>query len=119
MARVKRGFKARQRRNKVFDAAKGYRGARNNRYKTAIHVVRRAMAYQYRDRRRRKRDFRRLWVTRINAAARAGGLRYCDFMHGLKQRGIQLDRSVLADLAVNDEAAFQNLIQEAKQGLAS
>ena len=118
MARAKRGFKARRRRKKILGLAKGFRGARNSRYRTAVHVVRRALAYQYRDRRAKKREFRRLWISRINAAARAGGLRYSEFMNGLKKQGIELDRSVLADLAINDQAAFSALVQQAKSGLS-
>ena len=118
MARAKRGVKARRRRKKVLDLASGYRGSRNSRYRTAIHVVRRALAYAYRDRRVKKREFRRLWITRINAAARAEGLRYSEFINGLKKTGIEMDRSVLADLALNDQQAFKGLVQQAKQALA-
>jgi large subunit ribosomal protein L20 len=118
MTRAKRGFKARRRRKKILALASGFRGSRNSRFRTAIHVVRRALKFSYRDRRVRKRDFRKLWIVRINAAARAGGLRYSEFMHGLKVRGITLDRSVLADLALNDAAAFSQLVQEAKTALA-
>lgn len=118
MTRAKRGFKARRRRKKILALAKGFRGSRNSRFRTAIHVVRRALKFSYRDRRVRKRDFRRLWIVRINAAARAAGLRYSEFIHGLKVRGIILDRSVLADLALHDEGAFTQLVQEAKVGLA-
>ena len=118
MTRAKRGFKARRRRKKILALASGFRGSRNSRFRTAIHVVRRALKFSYRDRRVRKRDFRKLWIVRINAAARAGGLRYSEFMHGLKVRGITLDRSVLADLALNDAPAFTQLVQEAKTALA-
>ncbi len=118
MTRAKRGFKARRRRKKILALASGFRGSRNSRFRTAIHVVRRALKFSYRDRRVRKRDFRQLWIVRINAAARAGGLRYSEFMHGLKLRGVALDRSVLADLALHDQAAFTNLVQEAKAALA-
>ena len=118
MTRAKRGFKARRRRKKILALASGFRGARNSRFRTAIHVVRRALVFSYRDRRRRRRDFRRLWIVRINAASREGGLRYSEFMAGLKRRGIALDRSVLADLALNDTAAFTKLVMEAKAGLA-
>lgn len=117
MTRAKRGFKARRRRKKILALASGFRGSRNNRFKTAIHVVRRALKYSYRDRRRRRRDFRELWIVRINAAARANGLKYSEFMNGLRKRGVGLDRSVLADLALNDQAAFAQLVQEAKVGL--
>ena len=118
MARAKRGFKARRRRKKILARASGFRGSRKNRFRTAIHVVRRALAYAYRDRRVKKREFRKLWIIRINAAARAGGLKYSEFMNGLKKKGIDLDRSVLADLALNDQPAFTKLIQEAKTALA-
>ena len=118
MPRAKRGFKARRRRKKMIDRAKGFRGSRNSRFRTVIHVVRRALAFAYRDRRVKKREFRALWIARINAASRASGLRYNEFVSGLKKRGITLDRSVLADIAVNDEAAFAQLVQEAKAGLA-
>ncbi len=117
MSRVKRGFKARRRRKKVLDLASGYRGSRNSRFKTAIHVVRRALCFAYRDRKVKKRDFRSLWIIRINAAARASGLKYSEFMNGLSKSGISLDRSVLADLAVNDNQAFVALVNQAKQAL--
>ena len=117
MPRAKRGFKARRRRKKILALASGFRGSRNSRFRTAIHVVRRALVFSYRDRRRKKRDFRALWITRINAAARAGGLKYSQFMHGLKVKGITLDRSVLAELALNDGPAFTKLVHEAKAGL--
>ena len=119
MTRAKRGFKARRRRKKILALASGYRGSRNSRYRTAIHVVRRALKFSYRDRRVRRREFRRLWIVRINAAAREAGLKYSEFMHGLKARGITLDRSVLADMALNDQAAFTQLVQEAKAGLTA
>ena len=118
MSRVKRGFKARRRRKRVLDLAKGFRGSRNNRFKTAIHVVKRALAFAYRDRRVKKREFRKLWIIRINAAARAAGLKYSEFMNGLKKSGIELDRSVLADMAVNDQAGFTALVSKAKVALA-
>ncbi len=119
MSRVKRGFKARQRRKKTLELAKGFRGTRKSYFKTAIHVVRRALVYAYRDRRVKKRDFRSLWIVRINAASRECGLRYSEFMHGLKLAGIDLDRSVLADFALNDPQAFQTLASQAKAALAS
>ncbi len=118
MPRAKRGFKARRRRKKVLARAKGFRGSRNSRFRTAIHVVRRALAFAYRDRRVKKREFRKLWIARINAASRAAGLRYSELIDGLKKRGIILDRSVLAELAVNDAPAFNQLVAEAKAGLA-
>lgn len=118
MARAKRGFKARRRRKKIFALAKGFRGARKNRFRNSIHVVRRSLVYAYRDRRVKKREFRKLWIVRINAAVRAAGLRYSEFIHGLKKAQINLDRSVLADLALNQPAAFAELVNSAKAALA-
>ncbi|MEN9834160.1 MAG: hypothetical protein RL011_353 [Pseudomonadota bacterium] len=118
MTRAKRGFKARRRRKKILALASGFRGSRKNRFRTAIHVVRRALKFSYRDRRARKGDFRQLWIIRINAAARAAGMKYSELMFGLKKRGITLDRSVLAELALHDELAFTKLVQEAKTALA-
>ena len=118
MSRVKRGFKARRRRKKILGLAKGFRGSRKNRIKTASHVVKRALAFSFRDRRVRKRDFRRLWITRINAASRASGLRYSEFMAGLKKAEIKLDRSVLANLAIDDPKAFEVLVGKARAALA-
>jgi large subunit ribosomal protein L20 len=106
MPRVKRGFKARQRRNKVLKAAKGFRGGHSKLYKTAFITLSRARMFAYRDRRTRKRDFRSLWITRINAAARQNGLSYSKLMGGLHKAGIDLDRKVLADMAVKDPTAF-------------
>ena len=114
MSRVKRGFKARRRRRKILDLAKGYRGSRSTRYATAIHVVRRALVYAYKHRRFKKREFRMLWIARINAAARANGIKYSELIHGLKLKGITLDRSVLADMAVNDEQAFSQLVAKVR-----
>ncbi len=114
MARAKRGFKARRRRKKVLGLAKGFRGSRNSRFKTAVHVVKRSLAFSYRDRKVKKRDMRSYWIVRINAAARASGLRYSEFMNGLKKSNILLDRSVLADLAVNDPTGFVDLVGLAK-----
>ena len=118
MSRVKRGFKARRRRKRVLDLAKGFKMARNSRFRTAIHVVRRALCYAYRDRRVKKRDFRRLWIVRINAASRMAGLKYSEFMNGLKRAGIKLDRSVLDDLAIHDQAGFNQLVETARKSLA-
>jgi large subunit ribosomal protein L20 len=118
MARAKRGFKARRRRKKIFALAKGFRGARKNRFRNSIHVVRRSLVYAYRDRRVKKREFRKLWIVRINAAVRAAGLRYSEFIHGLKKANITLDRSVLADLALNQPAAFADIVNSAKAALA-
>ena len=117
MARVKRGFKARQRRKKILTLAKGFRGSRNSRFKTAVHVVKRALAFAFRDRRAKKRDFRRLWIVRINAASRANGLRYSELINGLTKAGVKIDRSVLADLALNNPTAFADLTQKAKTAL--
>ncbi|MBN2033959.1 MAG: 50S ribosomal protein L20 [Deltaproteobacteria bacterium] len=106
MPRVKRGFKARQRRNKVLKAARGFRGGHSKLFKTAFITLSRARMFAYRDRRTRKRDFRNLWIMRINAAARQNGLSYSKFMGGLHKAGIDLDRKTLADMAVNDPTAF-------------
>lgn len=109
--RVKRGFKARQRRNKILKEAKGFRGGHSKLYKTAFITVTRARVFEYRDRKVRKRDFRRLWITRINAAARERGLSYSKLMGGLREAGIELDRKVLAEMAVSDPAAFGKVVQ--------
>ena len=115
MPRVKRGFKARRRRKKVLKAAKGYRGARSKQFKAASIAVKRAGMYAYRDRKNRKREFRRLWIMRINAAAREHGLSYSKLMGGLRKAGILLDRKVLADIAVRDPAAFSQVASMAQQ----
>lgn len=107
--RVKRGFKARRRRNKVLKLARGYRAGRSKLFRTATDALDKALMYAYRDRRVRKRDFRRLWIARINAAARMNNLSYSKFMHGLKLSNIQLDRKVLADLAVSDPSSFSKI----------
>lgn len=109
MSRVKRGFKARRRRKKVLKAAKGYRGGHSKQYRTAETAVMRTGMYEYRDRRVRKRDFRKLWIIRINAAARAHGLSYSRLMGALNKAGVVLDRKVLADMAVNDPTGFARL----------
>ena len=114
MPRVKRGFKARQRRNKILKAAKGFRGGHSKLYKTAFITLSRARMFAYRDRRNRKRDFRSLWIARINAAARENGLSYSKLMGGLHKAGIELDRKVLADMAVNDPTAFSEVVQMVK-----
>lgn len=118
MSRVKRGFKARRRRNKLMDLAKGFRGSRKNRIKTVSHVVKKALSYAYRDRKVKKREFRKLWIIRINAAARLNGLRYSEFMNGLKKANIELDRSVLANIAIEEPTAFKDLVDQAKKALA-
>jgi large subunit ribosomal protein L20 len=107
--RVKRGFKARRRRKKVLKLAKGFRGGRSKLFRTAADSVDKALNYAYRDRKARKRDFRRLWITRINAGARMNNLSYSKFMHGLKQAAVDLDRKVLAELAVSDPQAFAQI----------
>ncbi len=117
MSRVTRGPKARRRRNKVLKHAKGFRGGRRKLFRTAINAVERSWQYSYRDRRTRKRDMRRLWITRINAAARLSGLSYSSFIYGLDQAGVDLDRKVLADIAVSDEKAFAQLVGLAKEQL--
>ena len=109
MPRVKRGFKARRRRKKILKAAKGYRGGHSKQLRTADTAVSRAGMYAYRDRRTRKREFRSLWIVRINAAARENGLSYSRLIGGLQKAGIILDRKVLADMAVNDPAGFSRL----------
>ena len=114
MPRVKRGFKARQRRNKILKAAKGFRGGHSKLYKTAFITLSRARMFAYRDRRNRKRDFRSLWIARINAAARENGLSYSKLMGGLHKAGVELDRKMLADMAVNDPAAFTHVANLAK-----
>ena len=115
MSRATNNSASRQRRNKVLDRAKGFRGGRSKLYRTAASSVDRSLAYAYRDRRQKKRNFRQLWITRINAAARMHGLSYSKFMHGLKAASIEIDRKVLADLAMNDEAGFAKLAEVAKQ----
>ena len=115
--RVKRGFKARRRRNKVLKLAKGFRGGRSKLYRTAADSVDKALMYAYRDRKARKRDYRKLWIIRINAAARMNDLSYSRFMHGLKLSGIDLDRKVLADLAVSDPAGFSMIAAKAAEQL--
>ena len=111
--RVKRGFKARRRRNKVLKLARGFRGSRSKLYRTAADSANKALMYAYRDRRTRKRDFRKLWIIRINAGARMNNLSYNKFIHGLKLANIELDRKVLADLAVNDPAGFSKIVSKA------
>ncbi len=118
MARVKRGVTARARHKKVLNEAKGYYGARRKTYRSAKQAVIKAGQYAYRDRRAKKREFRRLWIVRINAAARQYGLSYSRFMNGLNKAEIDIDRKVLADLAVHDLAAFGALAEKAKASLA-
>ncbi len=117
MARVKRGVVARRRHRKVLSRAKGYYGARRKVFRVAKQAVIKAGQYSYRDRRQRKRDFRSLWIQRINAAARENGLSYSRFINGLKRAEVEIDRKVLADLAVNDKAAFKALAEKAQSSL--
>jgi large subunit ribosomal protein L20 len=114
MGRVKRSVAARKRRRKVLDQASGYWGTKHSSYKRAKEQVQRSLRYAYRDRRVRKREFRRLWIARINAAARDNGMTYGDFMHGLKLAGVELDRKILAELAVHEPAAFAALVAQAR-----
>ena len=117
MPRVKGGSKTRQRRNKVLKMAKGYVQGRGRLYRTAVDAVHRALAYSYRHRRTKKRDFRRLWITRINAAARIHGLSYSRLMDALRKAHIELDRKILADLAVSDPATFSKIAEKAKASI--
>ena len=119
MARVKRGVIARRRHKKIMAKAKGYYGARSRSYRLAIQAVIKAGQYQYRDRRQRKRQFRALWITRINAAARLNGLSYSRLIDGLKKASVEIDRRVLADIAVHDAQAFSALADKAKASLAA
>ena len=117
MPRVKGGSKTRQRRKKVLKMAKGYVGGRGRLYRTAVDAVHRALAYSYRHRRTKKRDFRRLWITRINAASRIHGLSYSRLMDALRKAHVELDRKILADLAVSDPAAFSKIAEKAKASI--
>jgi large subunit ribosomal protein L20 len=119
MARVKRGNNRVQRRKKLLRLAKGYWGAKSRLHRYAKEAVERGLKFAYAGRKQKKRDFRGLWIIRINAAAHTNGLNYSQFMHGLKLADVQLDRKLLADLAVNDEAAFTELANMAKQALAT
>jgi large subunit ribosomal protein L20 len=118
MPRVKRSVHARKKRRKVLEEAKGYRGTKHSSYRRAKEQVQRSLKYAYRDRRVRKRDFRKLWIVRINAGARENGLSYNQFIHGLKLAEIELDRKVLAELAVSDPAFFTSLADKARAALA-
>ena len=118
MSRVKRGVVARRRHKKVLKQAKGYYGARSRVFRVAKQAVTKAGQYAYRDRRQRKRQFRSLWITRINAASRANGMSYSRLIAGLKKANIELDRRVLSELAVNDKVAFKTLVESAKTALA-
>lgn len=114
MARVKRGVHKRKHRRKVLEAASGYRGARSRRFKVAKEQLLHSMSYAYRDRRDRKGEFRRLWIVRINAAARSNGISYSRLIEGLQRAGVEVDRKMLAELAVNDPATFTALVETAK-----
>ena len=116
--RVKRSVHARKKRRKTLARAKGYRGQAHSSYKRAKETLLKADGYAYRDRRNRKRDFRRLWITRINAAARQEGMSYSQFMHGLREAGIELDRKVLADIAVRDPETFRRFAERAREAVA-
>jgi large subunit ribosomal protein L20 len=119
MARVKRGVTAHARHKKVLDLAKGYRGRGSKAYRVAIEKVEKGLQYAYRDRRNKKREFRGLWIQRINAGARLNGLTYSQFMDGLKKSGIEVDRKVLADIAAQEPESFVLLVEQAKTALAS
>ncbi|MCI8983405.1 MAG: 50S ribosomal protein L20 [Hungatella sp.] len=118
MARVKGGMNARRRHNKVLKMAKGYRGARSKQYRIAKQSVMRALASSYAGRKQRKRQFRQLWIARINAAARINGLSYSKFMYGLKLAGVEMNRKVLSDMAINDAEGFAKLAALAKEKIA-
>ncbi len=117
MARVKRGVTAHARHKKVLKAAKGYQGARSRTYRVAVQAVTKAGQYAYRDRRQKKRQFRALWIVRINAAARQHDLSYSQLINGLKKANIEIDRKVLSDLAINDKEAFKSIAEQAKAAL--
>ena len=117
MPRVKRGVTARARHKKVMKAAKGYYGARSRVYRVAVQAVTKAGQYAYRDRRQKKRQFRQLWIARINAASRQNGLSYSRFINGLKKASIEIDRKILADIAVHDKGTFTALVEKAKAAL--
>jgi large subunit ribosomal protein L20 len=119
MSRVKRSVHARKKRRKVLNEAKGYYGRKHSSYRFAKEQVQRSGMYAYRDRRNRKREFRRLWIVRINAAARAEGSSYSDLMHGLKLAGVEVNRKMLADIAVNDRDAFRRFVELAREGAAA
>ena len=116
MARVKGALRTRRRHKKVLKLAKGYWGSKSRSFRVANQAVMKSLVYAYRDRRAKKRDFRKLWITRINAAARINSLSYSKFINGLKKADIKLDRKVLSDMAVNDPAGFAQLVERVKQG---
>ena len=117
MPRASNRVASRRRRKKIMKDAKGYRGSRRKRYKLAKNAVEKGLEHAYRDRRRKKRDFRRLWITRINAAARQNGLTYSRMIHGLDEAGVEINRKMLADMAINDTVAFAQLVETAKASL--
>ena len=114
MARVKGAMATRKRHKRVLKLAKGYRGAKSKLYKTANQAVMKSLSYAYRDRKAKKRDFRQLWIARINAAARMNGISYSKFMSGLKNKGIEINRKMLAEIAVSDPEAFKSLVDQVK-----
>ena len=119
MTRVKRSVHARKKRRATLERTKGFRGEANSNYRRAKEALMKADSYAYRDRRNKKRDFRRLWITRINAAARQNGMSYSEFMHGLKLAGVELDRKVLADIAVRDADTFRRFADTAREAVAA
>ena len=119
MTRVKRSVNARKKRRSVLEQTKGFRGEAHSNYRRAKEALLKADAYAYRDRRNRKRDFRKLWITRINAAARLNGMSYSQFIHGLQEAGVELDRKILADMAVNDADTFRRFAERAREALAA
>ena len=119
MSRVKRSVHARKKRRATLERTKGFRGQAHSSYKRAKEALLKADTYAYRDRRNKKRDFRRLWIVRINAAARQEGMSYSQFMHGLKEAGIELDRKVLADMAVRDPETFRRFAEKAREAVAA
>ena len=119
MPRVKRGVNVKRRHKKILKMAKGYRGSNSKTFKIANQAVMKSLAYAYRDRRNRKRDFRRLWITRINAAARLNGMSYSTMVNGLKKAGVEINRKMLAELAISDSQAFSQLVEVAKEKLNS
>lgn len=114
MARVKGAMNTRKRHKKILKLAKGYRGAKSKLYRTANQAVMKSLSYAYRDRKQKKRNFRQLWIARINAATRANGMSYSKFMNGLKKNGIEINRKMLAEIAVSDPAAFTKLVEKVK-----
>lgn len=118
MPRVKRGVTAHARHKKVLNAAKGYYGARSRTYRVAVQAVTKAGQYAFRDRKQKKRQFRQLWIVRINAASRQNGLTYSKFINGLKKASIEIDRKILSDIAIQDKATFVALVEKAKAALA-